>query len=166
MKKQNLLLILPLIVITAIGCPQHDHSSDHNPWISLFNEQNLDGWIPKFNGHPPGKNPDNIFRVVDGAITVTYQDFTPPPSNNTSATSSTTNPSPTTTSNANTVSTANKPPVEPNGPTPTAAPCSTAKAPNKWASTNPTPLPSNFNFSPKMKPANASPAPSAPPAPT
>ncbi len=70
--------LLHTLPLTAISCPQHDHSNDHNPWITLFNEQNLDGWTPKFNGHPPGENPDNIFRVIDGAITVTYQDFSPP----------------------------------------------------------------------------------------
>jgi hypothetical protein len=49
------------------------HSSD--PWISLFNGKNLDGWIVKTKGTPAGENPGNLFRVEDGALTVSYADF-------------------------------------------------------------------------------------------
>jgi hypothetical protein len=44
-------------------------------WRQLFNGKNLDGWIPKITGYDLGENPGNIFRVVDGLLTVSYDAF-------------------------------------------------------------------------------------------
>jgi hypothetical protein len=49
-------------------------SSSSEEWIPLFNGKNLDGWTPKFAGHPVGKNLHNIFRVEDGLLKVSYDD--------------------------------------------------------------------------------------------
>ena len=45
------------------------------PWLSLFDGQSLDGWTPKIVGHPAGVNYLDTFRVEDGAITVSYDNY-------------------------------------------------------------------------------------------
>lgn len=44
-------------------------------WQSLFNGANLDGWTPKVRGYVAGENPMNTFRVEDGALTVSYDQY-------------------------------------------------------------------------------------------
>lgn len=44
-------------------------------WISLFDGESLDGWIPKVTGHPAGENPRDIFRVRDGLLVATHESF-------------------------------------------------------------------------------------------
>ncbi|GAA5481492.1 3-keto-disaccharide hydrolase [Haloferula sargassicola] len=44
-------------------------------WISLFNGKDLSGWIPKITKHPLGENAMNTFRVEDGMIKVSYDDY-------------------------------------------------------------------------------------------
>jgi hypothetical protein len=44
-------------------------------WIRLFNGQNLDGWTPKIRGYEPGVNFGDTFRVVDGLLTVSYDQY-------------------------------------------------------------------------------------------
>lgn len=48
--------------------------ADQN-WTSLFNGDNLDGWIPKVRGSELGENPGDMFRVEDGLLTVSYDAF-------------------------------------------------------------------------------------------
>lgn len=43
-------------------------------WVSLFNGENLDGWTPKIRYYELGDNYANTFRVVDGLLTVSYDD--------------------------------------------------------------------------------------------
>lgn len=44
-------------------------------WISLFNGKDLTGWTPKICGHKLGENYKNTFRVVDGLLTVSYDQY-------------------------------------------------------------------------------------------
>ena len=44
-------------------------------WESLFNGKDLDGWIVKIAGLPTGEDPGRIFRVEDGALTVSYDAY-------------------------------------------------------------------------------------------
>ena len=44
-------------------------------WEVLFNGENLDGWHPKVRGYELGENPLNTFRVVDGALRVSYYEY-------------------------------------------------------------------------------------------
>ena len=53
--------------------PLADASEDG--WIELFDGESLDGWIPKVRGYPAGENPLDTFRVEDGAIVVSYDDY-------------------------------------------------------------------------------------------
>lgn len=43
-------------------------------WIPLFNGKDLEGWTPKFADFPLGENLENIFRVEDGLLKVSYED--------------------------------------------------------------------------------------------
>ena len=45
-------------------------------WITLFNGKDLQGWTPKISGHACGENALNTFRVEDGIIKVSYDDYT------------------------------------------------------------------------------------------
>lgn len=45
------------------------------PWVSLFNGKNLDGWTAKVSGHALGENPSNTFRVEDGILKVSYEGY-------------------------------------------------------------------------------------------
>lgn len=49
--------------------------SNEEEWIQLFNGKDLDGWTPKIVGHELGDNYANTFRVVDGLLTVSYDDY-------------------------------------------------------------------------------------------
>jgi len=46
-----------------------------NDWIALFNGADLDGWIPKFTGQELGVNYLDTFRVEDGVLTVSYDNW-------------------------------------------------------------------------------------------
>ena len=53
----------------------NDTPKKEGQWISLFNGKDLEGWTPKFVGHKAGKNYNNTFRVVDGLLTVSYDQW-------------------------------------------------------------------------------------------
>ncbi len=63
------LLLAPLLLIASC-------SPEPEQWISLFNGENLDGWTPKFTGYPAGDNYLDTFRVEDGLLTVSYDNWT------------------------------------------------------------------------------------------
>jgi len=44
-------------------------------WIRLFNGKDLNGWIPKFAGEPLDENYKNTFRVENGILKVSYDDY-------------------------------------------------------------------------------------------
>jgi hypothetical protein len=50
-------------------------TADEEEWVSLFNGENLDDWIPKIRLHPVGENYQNTFRVDDGLFTVSYDGY-------------------------------------------------------------------------------------------
>ncbi|MDQ8197386.1 DUF1080 domain-containing protein [Pelagicoccus enzymogenes] len=49
--------------------------ADNTTWIPLFDGKTLDGWTPKFAKHELGKNPYRTFRVEDGILKVSYEDY-------------------------------------------------------------------------------------------
>lgn len=84
MHKFNKLFVLTLILfITAVlqfGCAseeRHHNEQDgiDDEWLSLFNGEDLDDWTPKFTGYEAGENYNNTFRVEDGILKVTYEDW-------------------------------------------------------------------------------------------
>ncbi|HZL88220.1 MAG TPA: DUF1080 domain-containing protein [Pirellulaceae bacterium] len=44
-------------------------------WISLFNGKDLTGWTPKIKGYELGENFGNTFRVEDGVLKVSYDQY-------------------------------------------------------------------------------------------
>lgn len=48
---------------------------DEGEWISLFNGKNLEGWTPKIRGFEAGVNFKNTFRVEEGLLTVSYDEY-------------------------------------------------------------------------------------------
>jgi hypothetical protein len=44
-------------------------------WIDLFNGKNLDGWIVKIAKHETGVNFGETFRVIDGQLQVSYDQY-------------------------------------------------------------------------------------------
>ncbi len=44
-------------------------------WIDLFDGESLDGWTPKVRGYPAGDNPLDTFRVEDGKLVVSYENY-------------------------------------------------------------------------------------------
>lgn len=79
--KYKQLLLLPFAAVFAIAAlglasfQNPTNPSAQQQWISLFNGKNLDGWIPKFTGHELGVNYKNTFRVEDGLLKVSYDNY-------------------------------------------------------------------------------------------
>ncbi len=46
-------------------------------WIQLFNGQDLSGWTPKITGYALGENFGNTFRVENGILKVSYDQYGP-----------------------------------------------------------------------------------------
>lgn len=44
-------------------------------WVSLFNGKDLEGWTPKITGEPLGQDARKTFRVENGVIKVSYDDY-------------------------------------------------------------------------------------------
>jgi hypothetical protein len=49
---------------------------DGRDWVQLFNGKDLDGWTAKIAGHELGDNYGNTFRVRDGLLAVSYDQYT------------------------------------------------------------------------------------------
>jgi hypothetical protein len=65
---------LVLFVLTAAAILAQAPAS--GKWIQLFNGRNLDGWTPKITGYPLGVNYGNTFRVENGILKVSYDQYT------------------------------------------------------------------------------------------
>jgi len=50
-------------------------AEEHEAWIDMFNGQDLTGWTPKFTGQDLGVNYKDTFRVVDGKLVVSYDNW-------------------------------------------------------------------------------------------
>lgn len=55
------------------SCSSMPQSGEH--WRSLFDGKTLAGWTPKIRGFPLGENYRDTFRVKDGAIVVSYDQY-------------------------------------------------------------------------------------------
>ncbi len=66
-----LLFALLLIIPSATA----DDAKTADKWIQLFNGKDLTGWIPKIKGYPAGKNFADTFRVEDGVLMVSYDQY-------------------------------------------------------------------------------------------
>ncbi|MCZ2153770.1 MAG: DUF1080 domain-containing protein [Bryobacterales bacterium] len=59
---------------SAAQTTQNDPAKEE--WIPLFNGKNLNGWLPKITGYPLNENFGNTFRVENGVMKVSYDQYT------------------------------------------------------------------------------------------
>jgi hypothetical protein len=70
------LMIMVFVLIGGICCcAAEEKKPAEEPWISLFNGKNLDGWKVKITGYELGDNYGNTFRVEDGVMKVCYDKY-------------------------------------------------------------------------------------------
>lgn len=69
------LLVVALFCVSVISCSSTDKNREDGEWQSLFNGENLDGWIAKIHHHEVGDNYADTFRVEDGVIQVNYDGY-------------------------------------------------------------------------------------------
>jgi hypothetical protein len=72
MKRQALLLLLPLLLAPAVAAAG---DAEKKEWIPLFDGKSLDGWVPKITGYEPGVNFGDTFRVENGVLKVSYDQY-------------------------------------------------------------------------------------------
>ena len=67
-------LIIPLIfcLFLVSAC---NLSTNNEKWLNLFNGKDLTGWTPKITGYPLGENFGNTFRVEDGVLKVSFDEY-------------------------------------------------------------------------------------------
>lgn len=63
-------LIAALLVFASACQAQSDEE-----WIELFNGEDIDDWTVKVSGYPAGENFADTFRVEDGLLTVSYENY-------------------------------------------------------------------------------------------
>jgi hypothetical protein len=68
------LILLVCLFILAAGCVVRPQT-DPDKWIQLFNGKDLNDWSVKITGHPLNDNYGNTFRVQDGKLTVSYDQY-------------------------------------------------------------------------------------------
>ena len=74
--KFNRLLLSVMLTSLLFSCSiSHKVNTAQEEWLPLFNGKNLDGWIPKIQGYAAGENYANTFRVEDGLLKVSYEDY-------------------------------------------------------------------------------------------
>jgi hypothetical protein len=69
------LRLLPLVLIVTLATLGAQRDADRREWVQLFNGKDLDGWVPKINGSPLGENYGNTFRVENGVLAVSYDQY-------------------------------------------------------------------------------------------
>ncbi len=73
--------ILVAIALFMVNCKHKEniHKEAVEPiseeWVQLFNGKDLDDWIVKIKGYPLNENVHNTFRVEDGVIKVSYDQY-------------------------------------------------------------------------------------------
>lgn len=70
----KLFLIIPVVSLFIIILFSNCKKKDSN-WTSIFNGENLDGWIVKIKGYPLNENIHNTFRVEEGVLKVSYDGY-------------------------------------------------------------------------------------------
>jgi hypothetical protein len=65
---------LPLCLLQA-AVTAAPTDPDKKEWIQLFNGRTLDGWTPKIRGYEAGVNFGNTFRLENGVLKVSYDQY-------------------------------------------------------------------------------------------
>ncbi|HEV3166718.1 MAG TPA: DUF1080 domain-containing protein [Isosphaeraceae bacterium] len=69
-----LMSALCFAAISAVAALGQD-TPEKGRWISLFNGKDLEGWTVKIKGYEPGDNYGKTFRVEDGLLKVSYDQY-------------------------------------------------------------------------------------------
>ncbi|NQU87616.1 MAG: DUF1080 domain-containing protein [Mariniphaga sp.] len=72
LKVSNVLFLLAILLISS--CANKKTTEDEG-WIQLFNGKDLNDWDIKFKGYELGVNLNNTFRVEDGKLIVSYDEW-------------------------------------------------------------------------------------------
>ena len=73
--KGRALTRLLLVLVLGLTPLLAQRDADRKEWIQLFNGKNLDGWTPKITGYPLGENYADTFRVENGVLKVSYDQY-------------------------------------------------------------------------------------------
>lgn len=73
MKTSRLLLALALLLASYPAAAQD--AAPEEKWFQLFNGRDLAGWTPKIKGYELGDNFGDTFRVEDGVLKVSYDEY-------------------------------------------------------------------------------------------
>ena len=66
-------MVATLVLTSSCALGQND--PNRKDWIQAFNGKNLDGWIMKITGFPLGENYGNTFRVENGLLKASYDQY-------------------------------------------------------------------------------------------
>ena len=69
------ILLALCIILTGTHCAAGLDSRSNDRWISLFNGKDLEGWQVKITGHELNDNYGNTFRVENGVLKVSYDQY-------------------------------------------------------------------------------------------
>src|SRR5690606_2894395 len=72
---QSLAKLAILMLLFAPNALAAQSPAELEEWIALFNGRDLTGWTPKITKHALGENYANTFRVEDGILEVSYEDY-------------------------------------------------------------------------------------------
>jgi hypothetical protein len=72
MKRHAPVLLLTLLLAPALAAAD---DAEKKEWIPLFDGKSLDGWVPKITGYDAGVNFGNTFRVENGVLKVSYDQY-------------------------------------------------------------------------------------------
>src|SRR6266404_2709699 len=79
MQSRSLVCPVNAAVALILGLSLVAYSDDAKPtpgaWVSLFNGKDLSGWTPKIKGYELGNNFGDTFRVEDGVMKVSYDQY-------------------------------------------------------------------------------------------
>lgn len=72
---RNIIPLFTLIVLASCTAQPGNEDAAKEEWIQLFNGKDMTGWTPKIVGYPAGENFKNTFRVEDGALASSYDEY-------------------------------------------------------------------------------------------
>ncbi len=75
MRTLTYITFISLSLLIFSGSQLITDQADEKEWIYLFNGENLDGWDIKIAGYELNDNFNNTFRVEDGLMKVSYNDY-------------------------------------------------------------------------------------------
>jgi len=71
----TILTLLTILSLVFISCNSGEKEQNLETWIPLFNGENLDGWTVKISGHELNDNYKNTFRVESGFLKCSYDEY-------------------------------------------------------------------------------------------